>query len=620
MCGIAGKVFLDQKEVALPDLKKMSDKIAHRGPDDEGFYISPDRKVGLVNRRLAIIDLSSKGHQPMSYKGRYFITFNGEIYNFRDLRTSLEKEQYRFKSRTDTEVILALYDRWGTKCLKYLRGMFAFAIYDAKEKTIFLARDRLGKKPLKYFFEKNVLIFASELKAILTQKEVEKTPDWNAVNNFLTFGYVPAPRTGFVGINKLEPGHFLFLDLKKKKITKERYWFLDFSEKMSLSEGEWIEKILNLVKEAVSLRTVSDVPLGVFLSGGVDSSVITAVLANLSKEKIKTFTIGFKQQGFSEVKYAERLAKLYQTEHTVMIAEPSSVEILSQLARQFEEPFADSSNIITYMVSKLARKEVKVILNGDGGDENFAGYDRYFRLERDAALEPYLFFLRTFGIPLSTILRKERIKRFLEKSKLPFSHRYVTYNCFLLNEDKKEIFTSRFKHLTMENNSYQKMEEKFFESKLHNLEDAALYADISMYLPDDLLAKMDIASMAVSLEVRSPLLDHNLVELAAKIPFSLKVKGKTLKYILKRAAERVVPKENLYRPKMGFSIPLAYWFSGELKKFTRSSLLSKKAKSEGLFKRDIVEKMLAGHTPENDLSAKLWALLTLELWLKEYFD
>lgn len=347
MCGIAGKVFLDQKEVALPDLKKMSDKIAHRGPDDEGFYISPDRKVGLVNRRLAIIDLSSKGHQPMSYKGRYFITFNGEIYNFRDLRTSLEKEQYRFKSRTDTEVILALYDRWGTKCLKYLRGMFAFAIYDAKEKTIFLARDRLGKKPLKYFFEKNVLIFASELKAILTQKEVEKTPDWNAVNNFLTFGYVPAPRTGFVGINKLEPGHFLFLDLKKKKITKERYWFLDFSEKMSLSEGEWIEKILNLVKEAVSLRTVSDVPLGVFLSGGVDSSVITAVLANLSKEKIKTFTIGFKQQGFSEVKYAERLAKLYQTEHTVMIAEPSSVEILSQLARQFEEPFADSSNIIT---------------------------------------------------------------------------------------------------------------------------------------------------------------------------------------------------------------------------------------------------------------------------------
>lgn len=620
MCGIAGKIYLDGGYVELSDLKGMSAKIVHRGPDDEGFFVSPDKKVGLVNRRLAIIDLSSKGHQPMSYKDRYVITFNGEIYNFQEVRDNLKKEHFRFGSGTDTEVILALYDKWGPGCLKYLRGMFAFAIYDAKEKTVFLARDRLGKKPLKYFFEKGVFIFASELKAILTQKEVERAPDWSAINNFLTFGYVPAPQTGFVGIKKLEPGHFLLIDLKKGKIKKERYWFLDFSQKLSLSEEEWIQRILDKVTEATRLRMIADVPLGAFLSGGVDSSLVTAVMANLSEKPVKTFTIGFKEQGFSEVKHAERLAKLYRTNHTTLMAEPSSVEILPELAYQFEEPFADASNVVTYMVSKLARKYVTVILNGDGGDENFVGYDRYFRVRRDARLEPYLPLLRIAGVPVAFLLKNERIKRFLDKSKLPFSHRYVTYNCFLANQDKKNIFTPKFENLTMGENSYEEMEEKFLESKLSNLKDAALYADISMYLPDDLLTKVDIASMAVSLEGRSPLLDHHLVELAAQIPFFLKLKGKTLKYILKRVAEKLVPKENLYRPKMGFSLPLGYWFSGELNRYAEARLLSKNAKTKDLLRGEVVKKWLSSHTAKNDFGPRLWALLTLELWFKEYFN
>lgn len=597
----------------------MSLKIAHRGPDDEGFYISKDKKVGLVNRRLAIIDLSAKGHQPMK-KGSLIITFNGEIYNFQELKRELEQEGYRFESGTDTEVILTLYQKWGPKCLKFLRGMFAFAIYDDRQKTVFLARDRVGKKPLKYYFKNGLFIFASELKAVLTQKEVAVSPDWVSISNFLTYGYVAAPETGFEEIHKLEPAHYLLIDLKKGKVKKERYWFLDYSEKLSLSEEEWVERILEEVKEATRLRMIADVPLGAFLSGGVDSSLVVATMAGLSGKPVKTFTIGFKERAWSEAKHAERIAKLYRTDHTTIIAEPSNVEILPELAYQYEEPFADASSVVTYMVSKLARAHVTVILNGDGGDENFAGYDRFFRVRRDANLESTLPIFRAFGIPIAALLKKERIRKFLEKSKLPFSYRYVTYNSYFLNEDKETLFTPKFENLTLGTNSYKVMEEKFLESGLSDLRDAALYSDISMYLPDDLLAKVDIASMAVSLEGRSPLLDHNLVELAAKIPFGLKVKGKDLKYILKKAAERLVPKENLYRPKMGFSIPLADWFSGKINKYASSVLLSKKTSSRGLFKQEVIRRMLKTHGEDKDFGPKLWALLSLELWFRQYLD
>src|SRR3972149_8824879 len=415
MCGIAGKVVFGEGKISEEDLTKMGNAIAHRGPDDSGTYVSKDRSVGLVNRRLAIIDLSPKGHQPMGYQERYVITFNGEIYNFQEEREKLRKQGYRFTSKTDTEVILALYARYGKGCLKYLRGMFSFAIYDAKEKTLFAAVGRLGKKPFKYFWNGRAFIFASELKAILTQKEVKAVCDWDAVHNYLTYGYVFSPQTGFKDINKLGPGQYLFLDIEKKRLEKVRYYKPDFSQKLHLGEEEWIERILEELTEATRLRMISDVPIGAFLSGGVDSSMVVATMARLSSKPIKTFTIGFKESSMNETAHAKRIAKLYRTDHTELIVEPASVEILPWLVKHFEEPFGDASSLITYLVSKMAREKVTVILNGDGGDENFGGYDRYCRLKRDAFADNFRF-LRPFVSPPVNYLARNSGSPFLKRS------------------------------------------------------------------------------------------------------------------------------------------------------------------------------------------------------------
>lgn len=627
MCGIAGKIYINNSNVEKSDLQVMSKKIEHRGPDDEGFYISKNRKVGLVNRRLAIIDLSSKGHQPMRFRERYWITFNGEIYNFLVEKKRLEKEGYRFSSNTDTEVLLALYDKYKEKCLTYLRGMFAFAIYDEREDTVFLARDRIGKKPLKYYFNGTVFVFASELKAILTQKEIPKNPDWFDVHNYLTYGFVPSPNTGFKGIKKLEPGHYLYLDIKSSKLIKNRYWFPDFSEQYHLSESEWCKRILEELKEATKLRMIADVPIGAFLSGGVDSSGVVASMAGLSVKPIKTFTIIFKEEKYNEKKYADRIVSLYKTDHNELLAKPEAIdELLPDLTYQYEEPYADSSAVITYMVSKLARKYVTVILNGDGGDENFAGYDRFDRLNRDILLDSYQPFIRPVGLPILSSLQKstnstflKRTYKFLEKSKIPLADRFVTYNCYFTNEDKKRIYSQHFNNLTKSENSYEIARNKFEESKVSDPRDKALYSDLINYLPNDLLAKVDIASMAVSLEARSPFLDRNMIDLACKIPFNLKLKGGTHKYILKKALEPIVPKENLYRQKLGFSIPLDKWFTGKLNKYCESILLDKNAKTKNLFDQNEIKRMLKTHTEKVDFGSKLWSLLTLELWFRSFF-
>jgi len=622
MCGIAGKVYFKKGTTSEPELRQMSASIIHRGPDDEGILISQDRKVGLVNRRLAIIDLSVKGHQPMNYKGRW-ITFNGEIYNFQEERNKLIKEGYQFSSKTDTEVILALYDKYGTKCLKFLRGMFAFAIYDKAASTLFLARDRLGKKPLKYYLNKEVFIFASELKAILTQKEVKRQPDFLAIYNYLTYGYVPAPSTGFIGIQKLEPGHFLSVDLKTGRIRKEKYWQPDYSDKLNLSIEAWSERILNLLEESTRLRMISDVPIGAFLSGGVDSSCVVAMMSRFSTKPIKTFTIRFKDQKWNEAPHARRIAKMYKTDHRELTAEPASAEILPFLVKQFEEPFSDASSVVTYMVSKLAREEVTVILNGDGGDENFGGYDRYCRLKRDAILENYKWFLTKVGLPVTSIIRTpyfSQMNRFLNKLKGSLADRYVSYNSYFLKADKERLLSSKFYEIVGEYDSYKIINDVFSASGVKGA-DSALYFDITNYLASDLLVKVDIASMAVSLEGRSPFLDHKLVELACQIPFDLKVRGKcNLKYILKKAAEKVVPQENLYRGKKGFSIPLKDWFSGSLKKYSEGILLSKKALSRDFFEEGEVSGMFEKHGDNADFGPKLWSLLSLELWFRAYFD
>ncbi|MCX7928135.1 MAG: asparagine synthase (glutamine-hydrolyzing) [Patescibacteria group bacterium] len=626
MCGIAGKVYLNSNQIDTNSLQSMSSLLAHRGPDDEGIYISPNGNVGLVNRRLAIQDLSKNGHMPMDFKNKYIITFNGEIYNFWTLRKKLEKFGYKFKSKTDTEVILALYDKYKTSCLSHLNGMFAFAIYDKTKNILFAARDRIGEKPFKYYFSNNCFIFASELKAILTQKEIKKDIDWDAICNYLTFGYCPAPQTGFSGIQKLPPGHYLICDINQKKLSIFKYWDIDFSNKTDLTTAELQQKIINTLESATKIRMISDVPIGAFLSGGVDSSAIVAMMAMNSNKKINTFTIGFEDEEYDERKYAQKVSKRYNTNHIELMAKPADVEILPKLVYQYEEPYADSSAVITYMISNLARQHVTVILNGDGGDENFAGYERYRRVKRDVLIDKLAIAKLPSQIAAKILFRllktnlTKRIEKFLAKSRLPLYQRYLSYIKYFDNKEKNKILKFHLQEITSDNFIKEVFEQKISDDS----RDKTLYWDLKYYLPDDLLAKVDIASMAVSLEARAPFLDYRMIELSASIPFDMKVKGfgknTQYKYILKKALEPYVPKDNLYRQKKGFSIPLSKWFSGKLGIYAKSILLSKKAHINNYFEKDEIKQMFEKHNVLNDFGPKLWSLLTLELWFKNYFN
>lgn len=630
MCGIVGKIyFAKDKEVSASQVEQMSESIKHRGPDDDGVYISSDRRLGLGHRRLSIIDLSPLGHQPMNYLKRYWIVFNGEIYNYLDEKSKLQNLGYKFESHSDTEVIMALYDKYGFKCLDYLRGMFSFAIYDEKEKTVFCARDRVGKKPFKYYIDDNVFMFASELKAILTQKEYKKEPDYIAIHHYLTLQYVPSPLTGFKDIKKLEPAHFIHLDLKTKKLINKRYWKLDYSEKLDLSEGEWKKRVLDKLEESVKIRMLaSDVPVGAFLSGGIDSSAVVALMSKNSVNKVKTFTISFQEKKFDESKYARIVANKFNTDHTEFVVKPETIEILPWLVRQYEEPYADSSGLATYYLSKLTKEHVTVALNGDGGDENFAGYGRY-SVQRFALWYDKFKLLNKLAIPISDYVNRsikstffDRANRFAKSMDQDYRERYMNYICYFDNESKEKLYTDEFKEKIGQFNSYKIIADKFNESGTDNKLDQTLFADFNSYLPDDLMVKVDIASMAASLEGRSPFLDQEFLELTAKIPFGLKLKGlNNKKYILKEALRGLVPDEVMFRPKMGFGIPIETWFKNDLAKYTEDILLSDKALSRGMFNKEYIIWMLKEHQNTNtNYSSKIWALLTLELWFREYFS
>ena len=596
----------------------MSDAIAHRGPDDAGIYISKNRNVGFAARRLAVIDLSKRGHQPMSWANRYTITFNGEIYNFQEEKQKLIKLGLSFKSESDTEVILALYAKYGKGCLKHLRGMFAFAIYDQVENTLFLARDRIGKKPLKYFLDDTKIIFASELKAILTQTEIKKSLDYEAIHLYLNYGYTPAPMTGFAGIKKLEPGNYLFINFKNRSLEKRRYWEPKFKKKLHLSEKEWCQRILDTLEESTKLRMISDVPIGAFLSGGVDSSGVVATMATLSPTPINTFTIAFKNKQFDESNFAAKIAKKYKTNHHVLMAKPQSIEVLPFLAKQYEEPFADASNVVTYMVSQLTKKHVTVALNGDGGDENFAGYpNRYMRLKRDVDYDYWIQNIRPMAAKLFKSFPKAN--NFLEKAKLPLYSRFASYNRIFGPDELAANTLGEVKDLANTVDAYKIVDQCFRLFKGKDIKDAGLKFDLLYFLPDQLLAKVDIASMAASLEAWSPLLDQEMIELACQIPFNLKVKNGESKYILKKAFEKIVPKENLYRPKMGFTIPLNKWFSGKLNSYAKSVLLDKKSFIKDIFDTDYVKLMIEDNNKTQDFGPRLWTLMSLELWYRAYF-
>lgn len=618
MCGISGKIYFNKQEITKYQLQQMTSKIKHRGPDSTGYYISKKRNVGFGFNRLAIIDLSKNGNQPMSYLDRYIIVFNGEVYNFQEERSKLESLGYRFKSNSDTEVILALYSKYKEKCLEHLRGMFSFAIYDTHEDKIFIARDRIGKKPFKFFMDDRCFIFASELKAILTQQEIKAVPDYIAIQKYFLYGYVPSPLTGFDGIKKLEPGHYMILDIKRKSLIKRKYWEPRFEEKLNLSEKEWSNKILDTLEESTKLRMISDVPIGAFLSGGVDSSAVVAMMALNSAERIKTFTVKYENKKWSEEKYANLIVKRYKTDHTEILAKPTDIHDLPDIAKQYEEPFSDNSALVSFMVCKEARKHVTVTLNGDGGDENFAGYpNRYMRLKRDVDFEFWINRLRpaaAAGVKLLNTLSSnkyfKRFDSFVKKSELPLFEKFVSYNQIFPLREIFEMSKSPLKETLTSENLYKYVRKIFSGFTGKDLKDAGLKFDLMYFLPDLLLTKMDIASMSNSLETRSPLLDHNMIELGCKIPFGLKVKGGESKYIFKKALEKIVPKENLYRPKMGFTISLEDWFKGDLNNYFNKTVLNKKS---------IINNFIDINSINLDTNTKKWNLLMLELWLKDSF-
>ncbi len=629
MCGIAGKISLGDALVTTRSVEEMTEAIAHRGPDDSGVYISPDHHVGLGFRRLAIIDLSPKGHQPMGYADRYWIVFNGEIYNYQSLRRDLQKQGYQFKSQSDTEVILALYDRYQEKCVLHLRGMFAFAIYDEQEKRLYCARDRVGKKPFKYYADDQVFLFGSELKTILTQTEYKKEIDYLAIHHYVTYQYCPAPYTGFKGIHKLAPAHYLILDQQTGKLTTQQYWHLDYSHKESHSEADWAEQIFAKLDESVQMRMIADVPVGAFLSGGIDSSAVVGLMSRHSSTPVKTFSIGFSDQKFNELDQARQVAQMFGCDHTEFTVEPKAIEVLPLLARHFEEPFADSSALPTYYVSKMTRSHVTVALNGDGGDENFAGYTRYSMIKAELLLARLGIVNKVITAPALAALSRiganatlAKLRRLADGLQFSNSTRAAYDVSYFTNEQKSALYSDEFKaRLGNDVDSYEIMARYFDDSGTTDPIDQALYADFMTYLPDCLLAKVDIATMAVSLEGRSPFLDHELLELGANIPSSLKLRGiNNKKYILKKALRGFLPDDVLDRPKHGFSVPVDRWFREDLKSYAYDHLLGDHSTTSQFFNREQVQHLLDQHTSgQQQLGKQIWALLTLELWKREFF-
>ncbi len=629
MCGICGKVYhaLDRKvEESL--VKRMSSVLTHRGPDDEGVYIKDN--VGLAHKRLSIIDITPAGHQPMSNEdGSIWIVFNGEIYNYLDLRENLQKKGHIFSSHTDTETIIHLYEEKGVDCVHDLRGMFAFAIWDENKKRLFLARDRAGKKPLLYVHNREGILFASEIKSLLLDPSVNKHIDHTALHHYLTYQYVPAPLSIFTEIKKLPPAHILIYE--KENITIKRYWNLSYQNKLRLPSIKYYgESFMEVFQEAIKVRLRSDVPLGAFLSGGIDSSLVVAVMSKLMDQPVKTFSIGFEEEDYNELKYARIIAERCATDHHEFIVKPDAVDILPKLIWHYNEPFADSSAIPTYYVSKMTRDYVTVALNGDGGDESFAGYERYVADK----LANYYKFIPSFlrediirkivdSLPYNPRRRSflRRLKRFVRGvSEVP-ERRYVRWICYFDNEMKDDLYTPSFKEKVNDIDSVDLTVEWYKKADGKTFIDQTLFVDAMSYLPEDLLVKVDIASMANSLEARSPFLDHKVMEFAASLPSDLKLRGMETKYLLKHTLSEILPKEILQRRKMGFGVPLDVWFRKDLKEMAYDILLDKKCTERGYFKRETIQSLLDEHVSEQyDHSYRIWALLFLELWHKMFID
>ncbi|OLC56042.1 MAG: asparagine synthase (glutamine-hydrolyzing) [Acidobacteria bacterium 13_1_40CM_4_69_4] len=617
MCGIAGIVGLDGRPVEGSEVRSMCAVMAHRGPDDEGLYLGPGAGLGM--RRLSIIDLES-GHQPLSNEdGTVWAVCNGEIYNFREVRGELERLGHVFYTGSDSETIVHLYEEHGAACVQKLRGMFALAVWDERRRQLLLARDRLGIKPLYYAEADGRLIFASELKAVLQAPWVERRLSWGAVGHLFTFLCTPARDSIVDGVRKLEPGHLL-IAAAGRPIRIERYWEVRFEPAAGGSEEDFAQGLRERLQESVRLHLASDVPLGAFLSGGIDSSAVVASMARLSPAPVKTFSIGFVEEDFNELRHARRVAAQFGTEHHELIVTPDVLGIVDDIAWFLDEPFGDSSALPTYVVSKLASEFVTVALSGDGGDELFAGYDKYLVEERERRHEVLPGPLRRALGTLARLMPDGmRGRNLLHHVSLAGADRYLDASTLFRAAQKRALLRpDAFERMSRED-PWRTEAECLARVEGHWLS-ALQYLDLKSYLPLDILTKVDRMSMAHGLEVRVPLLDHPLVEFAATIPADLKLRHGVTKSIFKRAMRGVLPDAVIDRQKQGFAVPLGRWFRGQLGRFVRDLLLSETCRRRGILDQGYIARLLARHERGRDLDLQLWTLISFELWCRAFLD
>ena len=620
MCGIAGVVNSEPGGVKAATIHRMCQSIVHRGPDDEGIFVKDGAGLGV--RRLSVIDLAG-GHQPVFNEDKTIcVVYNGEIYNFPELRLELEDRGHRFYTHTDTEVIVHLYEEMGRDCVQQLRGMFAFAIYDTRNRRLLLARDRLGIKPLHYAFADGRLLFGSEIKSILAVAPELATIDPRALWQYMYFGYIPDPTTAFGPIHKLPPGHVL--EFEKGKFSVHKYWDLpEYSTHQPRSEEECLQELEYRLAEAVRIQLIADVPLGALLSGGTDSSTVVALMARASSCPVKTFSIGFRHADFNEAPYARLVAERFGTEHHELILEPNVVETVESLTRSLEEPFGDSSMLPTYYISCLARKHVTVALSGDGGDEAFAGYERYqIHLQRRNFQWIPEWAGRFYRKQLHPRLPSSVPARSLAYSvSLPWAERYLEGVSLQAFDREMALLSDDFRATALGDADPMSALRKYLdEAPARDPLSRVLYLDTKTYLPGDILTKVDRMSMLTSLEVRVPILDHLFLEWVTGLPPEWKMRGAKQKYILTKLAERVgVPKEVLDRPKQGFALPLRHWMRNELKDLIMSVLLDSSTLQRGYFNPQGLRRLLDEHFQgRRDHSARIWRFLMFELWHRNF--
>ena len=625
MCGIVGIVAAPGASPPPEAVgHAMNAAITHRGPDDEGLFRDGQAMMGM--RRLSIIDLSG-GHQPVHNEdGTIHCVFNGEIYNFRELRAELEGRGHRFYTQSDTEVVVHGYEEWGEACFARMDGMFGLALWDTRTRTLVLARDRFGEKPLFYSQQPDGgqtggrLLFASELKALLQVPGFSRDVAPEAVRAYVCFGYVPSPGSIFAGVHKLPAGHTLrFVD---GKVTVQRYYQLELEPKHQLSEEDAERELARLLDQAVASRLVADVPFGAFLSGGLDSSVVVALMSRHLSQPVRTFSIGFHEAEFNELSDAKRVSRHLGTEHHELVVEPDAVDLLQSLVWYLDEPFADSSAVPTYLVAKLAREHVKMVLTGDAGDEAFAGYDRYLRyldLQRLGALKPAAAATAAVAGHLVPAERGFRLRRIAERLRQPFPDSYLSGVAVTRASVADDLLGEAVSPEAA--GHYGGLAAVARASETLDALDRCVAIDFASYLPDDVLVKLDRMAMANSLEGRAPFLDHRVVEFAVRLPRELRVKGHRGKYLLRKVAARWLPPEVLSKPKHGFGIPLAKWFRGPLAGLAADLLGSQAFRERGLIRAEAAQRYLKEHLAgQADYGELLWLVLSLELWARRYLD